>query len=138
MIIQKNKCKAVSITLVSAVLFCLLVVMISFSPLSNYGPHANKFNSFGMWSSVGIILLFYIVPLMIYVLGISAMRFVLAFVLAIGILSDFSLMTVVFISNLFAKNSLYTLIGVICIASLIVNVIWFLEVFHLSVKERRM
>ncbi|AZV57517.1 DUF5391 family protein [Clostridium sp. AWRP] len=134
MIEQKNKCKVIFITLVSAVLFCLLIVMISLSPLSKSGLHANKFNSFGMWSSVGIILLFYIVPLMIYILGIRAVRFVLAFVLAIGILSDFSLITVVFISNLFAKNLLYTLIGVICIASLIVNAIWFLVVFHSSSK----
>ncbi|OAA89319.1 DUF5391 family protein [Clostridium ljungdahlii] len=132
MIEQKNKYKVIFITLVSAVLFCSLIVISSLSPLANSGPHANKFNSFGMWLSVGIVLLLYILPLIIYILGIRAVRFVMAFVLAIGVLSDFSLMTVVFMSSLFAKNSLYTLIGVICIASLIVNAIWFLVVFRSS------
>ncbi|OBR96527.1 hypothetical protein CLRAG_03970 [Clostridium ragsdalei P11] len=134
MIEQKNECKVISITLVSAVLFCSLIVISSLLPLANSGPNANKFNSFGMWLSVGIVLLLYIIPLIIYILGIRAVRFVLAFVLVIGILSDFSLIAVVFMSNLFAKNSLYTLMGVICIASLIVNVIWFLVVFRSSSK----
>ncbi|OAA93287.1 DUF5391 domain-containing protein [Clostridium coskatii] len=134
MIEQKNKYKVIFITLVSAVLFCSLIVISSLSPLTNSGPNANKFNSFGMWLSVGIVLLLYIVPLIIYILGIRAVRFVMAFVLAVGILSDFSLTTVVFMSSLFAKNLLYTLIGVICIVSLIVNAIWFLVVFRSSSK----
>ncbi|WP_406542670.1 DUF5391 family protein [Clostridium ljungdahlii] len=69
--------------------FCSLIVISSLSPLANSGPSANKFNSFGMWLSVGIVLLLYILPLIIYILGIRAVRFVMAFVLAIGILSDF-------------------------------------------------
>lgn len=134
MIKQKNKCKIILITLVSTALFCLLVGMGSISPLANSGPNANKFNSIGMWSSIGIILLIYILPLIIYSLGVDAMKFVIAVFLAIGMLADFSLIAVIFMSNLFAENSLCILIGAICITSLMVNGIWFLIVFPLASK----
>lgn len=79
MIKQKNKFEIILITLVSTVLFCLLVGISSISPLANSGPNANKFNSIGMWSSIAIISLIYILPLIIYLLGVDVMKFVIAF-----------------------------------------------------------
>ncbi|WPC39596.1 DUF5391 family protein [Clostridium sp. JS66] len=133
MIKQKNKFKIILITLVSTALFCLLVGISSVSPLANSGPNANKFNSIGMWSSIGIISLFYILPLIVYALGVDVMKFAIAVFLAVGMLADFSLIVLIF--NSFTKNSLYPLIGAICITSLIVNVVWFFMVFSLSPKK---
>ncbi|AKN31073.1 hypothetical protein Ccar_09510 [Clostridium carboxidivorans P7] len=133
MIKQKNKCKIILITLVSTALFCLLVGISSISPLANSGPNANKFNSIGMWSAIGIISLLYILPLIVYALGVDVMKFVIAAFLVVGMLADFSI--IVLISNSLTKSSLYPLIGAICITSLIVNVVWFFVVFSLSSKR---
>lgn len=135
MIKQKNKCKIILITLVSTALFCLLVGISSISPLANSGTNANKFNSIGMWSSIGIISLIYILPLIIYSLGVDVIKFVIAVFLAVGMLADFSLIVLIFTFNSFTKNLLYLLIGAICIVSLIVNVIWFFVVFGSSTKQ---
>ncbi|NMM61871.1 DUF5391 family protein [Clostridium sp. P21] len=136
MIKQKNKCKIILITLVATALFCLLVGISSISPLANSGPNANKFNSIGMWLSIGIVSLLYILPLIVYALGVDVMKFVIAVFLAIGMLADFSLIVFIFIFNSFTKNLLYSLIGAISITSLIVNVIWFFVVFSLSSKRK--
>lgn len=50
------------ITLSSALLFSTMIVFASLSPLSDMGETANQFNSLGMWLSIAMVFIFYIVP----------------------------------------------------------------------------
>ena len=65
-------------TLLSALMFCLLPVLVSLSPLAETGPNANRFNSAGMWAAVGQILVIYAVPLIMYILGVRGMKIIMA------------------------------------------------------------
>lgn len=64
---MKNKKKIISMTLLSGLLFCLVIVLSSLSPLSETGDAANEFNSAGMWTSVMMMLALYVIPLLLYI-----------------------------------------------------------------------
>lgn len=49
-------------TMLSAVLFCVLLITISLSPLADIGANANQFGSSGMWISIGMVLVFIYCP----------------------------------------------------------------------------
>lgn len=44
------------VTIISAFLFCAMIAAASLSPLAETGGAANQFNSVGMWSAIGMIL----------------------------------------------------------------------------------
>lgn len=52
-------------TAISAFLFCAVIVAASLSPLAGTGAAANQFNSVGMWSAVGMILVLYFIPFLV-------------------------------------------------------------------------
>ncbi|MCI4140044.1 DUF5391 domain-containing protein, partial [Bacillus vallismortis] len=60
-------------TVISSFLFCAMIAAASLSPLSETGGEANQFNSVGMWSAIGMVLVLYFIPFLIYMLGVDAM-----------------------------------------------------------------
>ncbi|WP_397537972.1 DUF5391 family protein [Rummeliibacillus pycnus] len=129
-----NKKSISVITIISALLFCTIIVAVSLSPLSELGEHANKFNSQGMWESIGSILLFYAIPLFIYLIGLEWIKYIMTFLCAFGIIIfAFVLFIALVIGN--SINSIPELVNVLVVCSLaiIVNVIWFFVAFR---KER--
>ncbi|PEY31544.1 hypothetical protein CN354_23355 [Bacillus cereus] len=129
---QSKKSSIVFVTLVSALLFCSVLVVPSLSPLADLGPNANKFNSLGMWKSIGTILLFYIVPLLLYIAGVKAMRFIMAILCGMGIFVNFVILAVVLIIMLASDYKASSFLGVIivCTGVIITNVIWFFVAFR--------
>jgi len=123
--------RIVLVTLISAFLFCSLLVTSSLSPLSKTGPNAIEFNSFGLWLDIGIILLCYTLPLIAYIKGVYAMKYLMATFSWFGILLTF-LIVIVVLSTPVGKPSDFIGVIVICIASLITNIIWFAIAFSLS------
>lgn len=75
---MSRKNRVVIMTAISAFLFCAMIAAASLSPLADTGSSANQFNSIGMWSAIGMILVFYLIPILIYMLGVDAMRYVMA------------------------------------------------------------
>lgn len=65
------------VTIISAFLFCAMIVAASLSQLVGTGGASNQFNSVGMWSAIGMILVLYFIPFLIYMLGVDAMRYVM-------------------------------------------------------------
>ncbi|MFD4929733.1 DUF5391 family protein [Peribacillus butanolivorans] len=114
-------------TLLSAVLFCALLFTISLSPLADIGPNANQFGSSGMWISIGMVLVFYLLPLIIYWLGIDIMRFVLALFCGGGLLINSSIIVAVLVIAKFKDISAIYIASIIglCLAAIIVNILWF-------------
>lgn len=74
---KKNKCYCLDIG------FCITLFHydgyhITFSTCRTEDPNANQFNSPEMWLTIGFILLCYILPLIIYMLGVDMIRYVMA------------------------------------------------------------
>ncbi|EMA6342289.1 DUF5391 family protein [Bacillus cytotoxicus] len=129
---QSKKSSIIFVTLVSAFFFCSVLVVPSLSPLADFGPNANKFNSLGMWKSIGTILLFYSVPLLLYIAGIRAMRFIMAILCGMGIFINLAILAVVYIiihTNDYHASSFLGVI-IVCMALIITNIIWFFVAFR--------
>ncbi|WP_276732615.1 DUF5391 family protein [Bacillus sp. (in: firmicutes)] len=124
-------------TAISAFLFCAVVAAASLSPLAGTGAVANQFNSVGMWLAIGMILVMYFIPFLIYMLGVDAMRYVMAVLCGFGLLSHLSSAGFLLMFGLFSDHLLSEVIFVIgvCLAAAAVNVIWFVAAFR-SVAEK--
>ncbi|MBK5443480.1 MULTISPECIES: DUF5391 family protein [unclassified Peribacillus] len=119
-------------TMLSAVLFCVLLITISLSPLADLGPNANQFGSSGMWISIGMILVFYLLPLIIYWIGIDIMRFVLALFCCGGLLINSTIIVAVLVIAKFKDISAIYIASIIglCLTAIIVNILWFFIAFR--------
>lgn len=119
-------------TMLSAVLFCVLLITISLSPLADIGPNANQFGSSGMWISIGMVLVFYLLPLIIYWIGIDIMRFVLALFCGGGLLINSSIIVAVLVIAKFKDISAIYIASItgLCLAAIIVNILWFFIAFR--------
>ncbi|MDF2013889.1 DUF5391 family protein [Priestia megaterium] len=134
MITQNKKSSIILATIVSAILLCSLLIVSSLSSLSDSGPNVNKFADVGMWSSVGTILVFYLLPLIIYALGVDSMRIVMAVFCGLGMLIVITVLLVMVFMDIFSSNNLIISIGAISlgIAALISNIIWYVVAFRAS------
>ncbi|AHK51174.1 hypothetical protein AJ82_20815 [Bacillus velezensis TrigoCor1448] len=135
---QKKK-GAVAVTLLSALLFCLLPVLVSLSPLAETGPNANRFNSAGMWAAVGQIFVIYAVPLILYILGIRVMKIIMAVFCGIGLIICAAVLLVTLLTaiSLEQELSLYYGLFVWSGAAFIVNVVWYIAAFRSSPKHQQ-
>ncbi|MEC1260352.1 DUF5391 family protein [Bacillus swezeyi] len=135
---MENKASVVIMTLISAFLFSSLLVTASLSPLADSGPHANQFGTFGMWAAIGTVLVFYILPLIVYMIGIDAMKFVMAVFCGIGLLIIVAMIPVILLFGSFSgtQSALWGVIS-LCVVLTIVNVIWFFAAFRSSAKSQR-
>ncbi|MEG7381527.1 DUF5391 family protein [Bacillus subtilis] len=130
--------KSVAIaTIISAFLFCAVIAAASLSPLAGTGGAANQFNSVGMWSAIGMILVMYFIPFVIYMLGVDAMRHVMAVLCGFGLLIHFSSAGFILMFGLFSDQLLSEVVFVIvvCLAAAAVNIIWFVAAFHSGSKK---
>nr|WP_238352202.1 DUF5391 family protein [Bacillus licheniformis] len=118
-------------TLISAFLFCSMIVAASLSPLAHSGPHANEFGTLGMWAAIGTVLLFYMLPLAVYMAGFDAMKFVMAVLCGIGLIITLTMSPVFVLIGAIGGNA-SALLGVagLCVLLAIVNVIWLVVAFR--------
>ncbi|MGG0184941.1 DUF5391 family protein [Bacillus rhizoplanae] len=121
---ETNKSRIIFMTLVSALLFCSLLVVASLSPLADSGPSANKLGTMGMWTAIGMALATYLLPLILYIVGLNVMKFVMAVFCGLGLLINSVILIVVLTMGGFP-----ILLG-LCIATLIVNVMWYFVAFR--------
>ncbi|MBP3951561.1 DUF5391 family protein [Bacillus suaedae] len=61
-----SKSSIVLLTLLSAFLFCSMIVVGSLSPLADLGTNTNQFGDIGMWSAVGFVLILFLLPLILF------------------------------------------------------------------------
>lgn len=119
---ETNKSRVIFMTLVSVLLFCAMLVVASLSPLADSRPNSNKLGTSNMWTSLGMVLILYILPLILYMVGVHIMKFVMAAFCGFGLL--------VIILTIGLSITLLLL----CIATLIVNVMWYIIAFCSSSK----
>lgn len=124
-------------TTISAFLFCAVIVAASLSPLAGTGAAANQFNSVGMWSAVGMILVLYFIPFLVYMLGVDAMRYVMAVLCGFGLLIHLSSAGFILMFSFFSDHLLSEVIFVfgVSLAAAAVNVIWFVAAFRSGAEK---
>ncbi|MCP9298178.1 DUF5391 family protein [Bacillus halotolerans] len=124
-------------TAISAFLFCAMIAAASLSPLAGTGGAANQFNSVGMWSAIGMIFVLYFIPLIIYMLGVDAMRYVMAVLCGFGLLIHLSSAGFILMYSFFSDHPFSDVIFVIGIslAAAAVNVIWFVAAFRSGAEK---
>ncbi|MGG0657660.1 DUF5391 family protein [Rummeliibacillus pycnus] len=126
-----NKKSITVTTILSALLFCALIVASSLSPISEYGKNTNQFNSLGMWSSIGMILLFYAIPLFMYLTGLTWMKYIMTFLCAFGIFIFVSALFAFIVFGIFTKTTPSLMnVFIVCVLAIITNIIWFFIAFH--------
>ncbi|UOQ47238.1 DUF5391 domain-containing protein [Gracilibacillus caseinilyticus] len=126
------KKRVVITTLLSAILFCSMMTLSSASPLADSGPNTNTFNSIGMWLAIIMILMFYIIPLILYMTGMDTMKYVLAVFCGIGLLINLALIPInLLIGEVSGQNAPITMAVIaICAATCVVNIIWYVIAFR--------
>ncbi|MCR6595435.1 DUF5391 domain-containing protein [Bacillus halotolerans] len=124
-------------TAISAFLFCAMIAAASLSPLAGTGGAANQFNSVGMWSAIGMIFVLYFIPLIIYMLGVDAMRYVMAVLCGFGLLIHLSSAGFILMYSFFSDHPFSDVIFVIGIslAAAAINVIWFVAAFRSGAEK---
>ncbi|MCY7861609.1 DUF5391 family protein [Bacillus haynesii] len=130
---KTNRVSVMIWALISAFLFCSLLVTASLSPLAHSGPHANEFGTLGMWAAIGIVLLFYMLPLAVFMAGFDAMKFVMAVLCGIGLIIALTMIPIVLLIGAIGgyASALWGVAG-LCILLAIVNVIWLVVAFRRS------
>lgn len=85
-----------------------------------------------MWLSLIMIATMYLIPLVLYIVGVPFLKFVLAFLCGLGIIIHLSLMPIFLVSQFFINVfDLPTIIVLIINAlSIVVNLIWFFIAFR--------
>ena len=138
---MKKKKKIIGMTLFSALLFCMVIVMCSLSPLSDTSVNANQFNSIGMWLSIAMMFVLYLVPLLLYGIGLEWMKYVMSIFCSLGLLALLPMIGIVLFIGAMNGFTL-SLIGVVVISGMnvLINTIWFFTTFSKGSKaiERNM
>jgi hypothetical protein len=110
-----------------------MIIVISLSPLANLGKNSNQFNSIGMWLAVGLVLVLYVIPLMIYFLGNEFIKYIMAVLCLIGLLISIGITLFIVAIDHFGKDisTEPTLLGsMICCGLLfLTNIIWLIVAF---------
>ncbi|MBE1556953.1 DUF5391 family protein [Sporosarcina limicola] len=120
----------VIITLLSAILFCSMYIFSSIlPPLSEWKP--NIINSVRLWIDIIIFLALYIIPLILYKSGIHAMKYIMAIFCGMGIFVSLTIVIGLSImSSIFGSASASPVVIVLCTATLIANIIWYILAFR--------
>ncbi|MGE7604440.1 DUF5391 family protein [Peribacillus sp. NPDC097675] len=133
---MKNKNKIIGMTLFSALLFCMVIVMCSLSPLSETSVNANQFNSIGMWLSIALVFALYIVPVLLYGFGLKWMKYLMAIFCSLGLVVLLPMIGIVLVIGAMDGFTL-SLIGVIIVSGMnvLVNTLWFFTTFSKGSKK---
>ncbi|WZX99270.1 DUF5391 family protein [Bacillus sp. FSL W7-1360] len=138
---MNHKKRAVTLTTIISALFCCgIIVAASLSPMSDIGPAANQFGDVGMWIAIGIMLIPYVICLVPYMLGVDAMKYVMAVCNVIGLLMALTMVATVPVIQGVTTTNIITAgtIGeiVAAIGLMVTNIIWFVVAFRSESKKR--
>jgi len=102
-------------------------------------PDTGEFNSVGMWLNIIFLLVFYILSLILYRVGVKGMKYVMAVFCGLGLLISFSIIVLSLVLGtvnvLGAVNNIsdFLTVIVLCAMAFICNIIWYIVAFK---KER--
>lgn len=127
------------LTWCSLLLFVLLIVTISLTPLSETSESANDFNSIGMYAAIGFIAICYLIPYGFYVVGIKSVKYVMAVLCAFGCLIAVTTCLTIAGAMYLMDDAFYHFLIPLIVSffMLCVNLIWFIAAFTRSQNNRQ-
>ncbi|SDM92955.1 DUF5391 family protein [Sediminibacillus halophilus] len=125
------KRKVIIFTIISALLYSLIIILTTLTPLADMGENANQFNTAGMWLAVGMVLFCYFVPLLFFLFGLTWIKYVMAALCGIGLLS-FLPMFLGILLYMTKDGVSFILFAVLvtCGAGIIINLMWYFAAFR--------
>ncbi len=125
------KRKVTLFTIVSALLYGLVIILTTLTPLADIGENANQFNTTGMWLAVSMVFICYFVPLILFLSGMTWVKFVMAALCGVGLLSFLPMFLggSFFTVNNGMSLSLFALL-VACGAGVVINIMWYFAAFR--------
>src|SRR5699024_5894758 len=111
----------------------------SLTPLSSIGKVAGEFDSSGMYTKIMFIVLIYLVPYALYLVGIPSIKYVMAILCSIGCLIAIIICFVVLFSIYSMNEAFYFFLIplLVSFALLCINFIRFLAAFVPTENNRR-
>ena len=86
--------KTTVLTIILALIWCMIIVLATLSPLAQTGGTSNQFGDMGMWADIGLILVLFLLPQYFYDKGSKGAKIVLAVItvtLILGVMLIFGL-----------------------------------------------
>ena len=139
-------------TLISAVLFGIIIICMSVTSLAGKG-NANYWGSRGTIYSLIMVVLMYIIPMVLYELHIRSMKYILAFVIAIftiGTVIIYTLIVLFEYSRIFTVLTNFSreniklcnpfcdiVVKIICPLEIACNIVWFIINVKRNKNEKR-
>lgn len=131
---NNSKSSIVLLTLLSALLFCSMIVVGSLSPLADFGTNTNQFGDIGMWSAIGFVLILYLLPLILFVYNVPLMKWIMATFCGVGLLINISILLLTVTT--FLIDLVIIEVMILAITSIIVNLIFLPLAFRSSSKTK--
>ncbi|MFQ8900409.1 MAG: DUF5391 family protein [[Clostridium] scindens] len=70
--------KTTVLTIILALIWCMIIVLATLSPLAQTGGTSNQFGDMGMWADIGLILVLFLLPQYFYDKGSKGAKIVLS------------------------------------------------------------
>ncbi|SDB83840.1 DUF5391 family protein [Shouchella lonarensis] len=135
---MNSKRTIITTTVISALLMCAILISISLSPDAVLGPNGQRFGSPGMLLLLGKVILLYTVLFVPYMLGLKAMKYVMAIFNVLGLFITLLVVGVLPVVQFFSTSDIVTpatiSLIIFTIAFVLTNVIWFVVAFR---KQRQ-
>lgn len=127
----ENKYIISMLTWCSLLLFIILIVTASLTPLSSISKVAGEFDSSGMYAKIIFVIFFYLVPYVLYLVGIPSIKYVMAILCSIGCLIAILICLAILFAGFWMNEPFYYFIIPLIVSSflLCINFIWFIAAF---------
>lgn len=118
------------LTVILALLWSIIIVLGTLSPLAHSEGTSNQFGDMGMWSAIGFILILFILPLYLYNKGSKGAKIALSIIIGIFIIGSVVLIRLVGVF-LLKKISISLVLSMICILFyIILSITWYVFSFR--------
>ena len=122
--------KTTVLTIILALIWCMIIVLATLSPLAQTGCTSNQFGDMGMWADIGLILVLFLLPQYFYDKGSKGAKIVLAVIIGIFILAVMVIFGLVGLFLLKGVSISLILIAILSVCYLLLSIGWYILSFR--------
>ena len=122
--------KTTVLTIILALIWCMIIVLATLSPLAQTGGTSNPFGDMGMWADIGLILVLFLLPQYFYDKGSKGAKIVLAVIIGTFILGVMVIFGLVGLFLLKGVSISLILIAILSVCYLLLSIGWYILSFR--------
>ena len=122
--------KTTVLTIILALIWCMIIVLATLSPLAQTGGTSNQFGDMGMWADIGLILVLFLLPQYFYDKGSKGAKIVLAVIIGTFILGVMVIFGLVGLFLLKGVSISLILIAILSVCYLLLSIGWYILSFR--------